>query len=164
GPRGGEALGRRAAPASTPSPLAARGRPLAPRPARRDQRHPQEGPTMKRPNRNLTALLASLLLSVAAVAGAQTIDFWYAVGGAQGTALQEMITEFNATNEYGITVNGTFSGSYGDTAQKVMASLAANTLPAGGLVPAGPLWTCREGNYLLEEHMAGPEGLAEDYF
>src|SRR5690606_34753820 len=93
-----------------------------------------------------------------------TIDFWYAVGGEQGTALQEMITEFNATNEHGITVNATFSGSYGDTAQKVMASLAANTLPDGGLIPAGPLWTCREGNYLLEEHMAGPEGLSADYF
>ncbi|HLU83149.1 MAG TPA: ABC transporter substrate-binding protein, partial [Trueperaceae bacterium] len=53
---------------------------------------------------------------------------------------------------------------YGDTAQKVMAAIAADSLPAGGLVPAGPLWTCREGNYLLEEHMSGPEGLAEDYF
>lgn len=120
---------------------------------------------MKRPTRHLASLLACLLLGVAGLASAQTtIDFWYAVGGAQGTTLQEMIKEFNATNEYGITVNATFSGSYGDTAQKVMASLAANTLPAGGLVPAGPLWTCREGNYLLEEYMAGPEGLAADYF
>ncbi len=120
---------------------------------------------MRRPIRYLASLLACLALGLASLAGAQTtIDFWYAVGGDQGTALQKMIDEFNTSNEYGITVNGTFSGSYGDTAQKVMASLAANTLPAGGLVPAGPLWTCREGNYLLEEYMSGPEGLAEDYF
>ncbi len=113
----------------------------------------------------LTTLLATALLSVVALATAQTtIEFWYAVGGSQGTAIQEMIDEFNATNEYGITVNGTYSGAYGDTAQKIVASLAANSLPQGGLVPAGPLWTCREGNYLLEEHMAGPEGLSEDYF
>lgn len=121
---------------------------------------------MKPPaRRTLLALVMSAVLLPFSNAFAQTtIDFWYSVGGAQGEALQAMIQEFNSTNEYGITVNGTFSGSYGDTAQKVMAALAANSLPSGGLVPAGPLWTCREGNYLLEEFMAGPEGLAEDHF
>ncbi len=119
---------------------------------------------MTNPRRRLTTLLATALLSVIALATAQTIEFWYAVGGSQGTAIQEMIDEFNATNEWGITVNGTYSGNYGDTAQKILASLAANSLPQGGLVPAGPLWTCREGNFVLEEHMAGPEGLSEDYF
>lgn len=112
----------------------------------------------------LALMLTAALLPFSNAFAQDSIDFWYAVGGAQGEALQAMIQDFNATNEYGITVNGTFSGSYGDTAQKVMAALAANSLPSGGLVPAGPLWTCREGNYLLEEYMAGPEGLSEDHF
>lgn len=110
------------------------------------------------------AFIAALMLFSQTNAQSTTIDFWYAVGGAQGTAVQEMIQEFNETNEYGIRVNGSFSGSYGDTAQQIMAGLAANNLPQGGLVPAGPLWTCREGNYLLEEFMGGSEGLAEDHF
>ncbi len=116
--------------------------------------------------RNTLAALAVTGLALLGSASAQdtTIDFWYAVGGTQGTAMQEMIQEFNSTNEYGIRVNGSFSGSYGDTAQQIMANLAANSLPAGGLVPAGPLWTCREGNFLLEEFMNGPEGLAEEHF
>src|SRR5690606_11449707 len=105
------------------------------------------------------------LVAAAPLAFAQTeINFWYAVGGAQGTALQDMITEFNATNEYGITVTGTYSGNYGETAQKVMASLESGGLPDAGLIPAGPLWTCREGNYLLEEYLAGPDGLDDSAF
>lgn len=105
------------------------------------------------------------LVATAPLAFAQTeINFWYAVGGAQGTALQEMITEFNATNEYGITVTGTYSGNYGETAQKVMASLESGGLPDAGLIPAGPLWTCREENYLIEEYLAGPEGLEDSAF
>lgn len=105
------------------------------------------------------------LVATAPLAFAQTeINFWYAVGGAQGTALQEMITEFNATNEYGVTVTGTYSGNYGETAQKVMASLESGGLPDAGLIPAGPLWTCREENYLIEEYLAGPEGLEDSAF
>jgi sn-glycerol 3-phosphate transport system substrate-binding protein len=115
--------------------------------------------------RKIRNALAAVALSLTAAASAQTtIDFWYSVGGDQGTAIQEMIAEFNATNEWGIQVNATFSGNYGDTAQKVMASIEAGSLPNGGLIPAGPLWTCRVGNYLLEDYMAGEEGLSEDYF
>lgn len=91
-----------------------------------------------------------------------TISFWYALGGSQGALLQAMINEFNATNPYKISVDATYSGSYGETAQKVVASLESGGLPNGGLIAAGPLWTCREGNYLIEEYMQGPEGLIMD--
>jgi sn-glycerol 3-phosphate transport system substrate-binding protein len=91
-----------------------------------------------------------------------TIDFWYALGGTQGQLLQALIDEFNATNQYQITVNATFSGDYGETAQKVVAGLESGELPAGGLIAAGPLWTCREGNYLIEDYISGPEGLVMD--
>ncbi|MFU8889226.1 MAG: ABC transporter substrate-binding protein [Trueperaceae bacterium] len=112
----------------------------------------------------LAAAVLALVASPIALAQGVTIDFWYSVGGAQGGALEAMIAEFNAGNEYGITVNATYSGNYGETAQKVTASLLSGGLPDGGLIPAGPLWTCREGNFLLQEYLAGPEGLPEDAF
>jgi sn-glycerol 3-phosphate transport system substrate-binding protein len=112
----------------------------------------------------LAAAVLTLLATPLALAQGTTIDFWYSVGGSQGSALETMIAEFNATNEYGITVNATYSGNYGETAQKVTASLLSGGLPAGGLIPAGPLWTCREGNFLIQEYLAGPEGLPEDAF
>ncbi|MBW7881290.1 MAG: ABC transporter substrate-binding protein [Caldilineaceae bacterium] len=94
-----------------------------------------------------------------------TISFWYAIGGTQGEALQALIDEFNASNPYGITVEATYSGNYGETATKVIASLESGDLPDGGLVPAGPLWTCREGNYLIAEYINGPEGInMDDYW
>lgn len=93
-----------------------------------------------------------------------TITFWYALGGSRGEFLQAMIDEFNATNPHGTTVEATFSGDYGETAQKVIGSLEAGGLPHGGLIPAGPLWTCREGNYLIEDYINGPEGLDVDDF
>ncbi|MFW6116759.1 MAG: ABC transporter substrate-binding protein [bacterium] len=93
-----------------------------------------------------------------------TITFWYSVGGENGELLVSMIDEFNETNAYGITVDHTYSGGYGETAQKVIASLASDTLPDGGLVPAAPLWTGREGNYKIAEFMEGPNGLDADDF
>jgi len=93
------------------------------------------------------------------------ISFWYAIGGSKGEVLQAMIEEFNATNPYAITVNATYSGGYGDTATKVIAALESGGLPNGGLVPAAPLWTCREGNYLIEDYINGPEGInMDDYW
>jgi sn-glycerol 3-phosphate transport system substrate-binding protein len=94
-----------------------------------------------------------------------TITFWYALGGSRGQLLQAMINEFNATNPYNITVEATYSGNYGETAQKTIAALESGDLPNGGLIPAGPLWTCREGNFLIEEYINGPEGInMDDYW
>lgn len=94
-----------------------------------------------------------------------TISFWYAIGGSRGELLQAMINEFNATNPYQITVDATYSGNYGETAQKTLAGLESGDLPNGGVIPAGPLWTCREGNFLIEEYINGPEGLnVDDYW
>lgn len=94
-----------------------------------------------------------------------TITFWYALGGSRGEVLQAMIDEYNATNPDGVTVDATFTGGYGDTATKVIAALESGDLPNGGLAPAGPLWTCREGNYLIEDYINGPEGInMDDYW
>ncbi len=102
---------------------------------------------------------------VPAAAEPVTISFWYAISGSQGEAMQALIDQFNATNTDGITVEATYSGGYGDTATKVIAALEGGGLPNGGLVPAAPLWTCREGNYLIEDYINGPDGLnMDDYW
>lgn len=111
-------------------------------------------------------LMTTGMLGVAAQSSEPvTISFWYAISGTQGEMLQALIDEFNATNEYGITVEGTFSGDYGETATKLIAGIESGVLPNGGLVAAAPLWTCREGNYLIEEYIQGDEGInLEDYW
>lgn len=92
-----------------------------------------------------------------------TITFWYALGGSSGEAFMALVEDF--MKEYPrITVEATYSGNYGETAQKTMAALASDTLPNGGLIPAGPLWTGREGNFLVDEYAKGPDGLDMDDF
>ncbi len=93
-----------------------------------------------------------------------TITFWYALGGTAGETLAAMVDEFNKTNPYNITVEATYSGGYGETAQKVMAAIASNTLPNGGVIAAAPLWTGREGNYKIMDYIKGPDGLDTDDF
>ena len=119
----------------------------------------------------LVVLSALLLVSIGVMQVAAqesepvTISFWYALGGSQGETLQALIDEFNATNTDGVTVEATFSGDYGETAQKLIAGIEAGELPNGGLVAAPPLWTCREGNFLIEDFINGPEGInMEDYW
>jgi sn-glycerol 3-phosphate transport system substrate-binding protein len=122
---------------------------------------------MHKPVRSLALLLAVALLAFGLLtAGAQqtTITFWYALGGTQGQLVAQLVERFNQTNPYGIRVQATYSGSYGETAQKIVGSLQAGGLPNGGLIAAAPLWTCREGNYLIEQFARGPEGLDIDDF
>ena len=93
-----------------------------------------------------------------------TITFWYALGGKSGETFAAMVEEFNRTNPYDITVEATYSGSYGETAQKVIAAIASDTLPNGGVIAAAPLWTGREGNYKILDYIKGPDGLDMDDF
>lgn len=111
------------------------------------------------------SLVLTLLLAGVSTAFAEkvTISFWYAIGGNAGRVFQEMVEEFNATNDH-VFVEAVYTGNYGETAQKVTASLAANTLPNGGLIPATPLFTGRVGNYLIDEYLQGPKGLDLDDF
>ncbi len=112
----------------------------------------------------LSLVLVLLLSGVSTVLANQTtISFWYAIGGNSGRIFQEMVEEFNANNEH-IFVDAVYTGNYGETAQKVTAAIAANTLPHGGLIPAAPLFTGRVGNYLIDEYLQGPQGLDMDDF
>lgn len=111
---------------------------------------------------SLALMLVCGSVSIAA-ASKVNVTFWYAIGGNAGRVFQEMIDEFNATNDR-VHVEAVYTGNYGETAQKVTASLGANELPDGGLIPAAPLFTGRVGNYLIDEYLRGPQGLDMDDF
>lgn len=66
-----------------------------------------------------------------------TIEFWHTLSGDAATALDEMIKDFNSTNEYGITVNGTYQGGYYDVLSKVTASYGTDTAPSICVLGAG---------------------------
>jgi len=91
------------------------------------------------------------------------ISFWYPLGGNSGRVFENLVNEFNNTHEE-IYVEAIFTGGYGETVQKVMANLAGGDLPEGGLLPAAPLWTGRNDNYLVEKYLNSPEGLDKDDF
>ncbi len=64
----------------------------------------------------------------------QTVTFWHQHTQERETALQEIVAEFNETNEWGITVQAEYQGSYGDIFNKMLGVL--NTPDAPDLVVA----------------------------
>lgn len=59
----------------------------------------------------------------------QEIVFWHVHDGPNGEALNEIVEEFNTTNEYGITVVAENQGSYGDLFQKMLPLLGSQDAP-----------------------------------
>ena len=59
----------------------------------------------------------------------QEIDFWHVHSGANEELLNEIVQEFNETNEYGITVTALNQGSYGDLFQKMLPVLGTEDMP-----------------------------------
>lgn len=59
-----------------------------------------------------------------------TIRIWHSSGaGANGEYMDAAIKAFNESNEYGITVEGTYVGPYKDTLSRVSTSIAAKENP-----------------------------------
>ena len=58
-----------------------------------------------------------------------TIDFWHVYSDAPGEALQGLVDQFNAENEYGITVAAFNQGNYGDVEDKFNAGIQSGDLP-----------------------------------
>lgn len=58
-----------------------------------------------------------------------TISFWHGLGGAAGTALQQEVDRFNASNPDRITARAVFQGSYVDTLAKYTAAVRDNSTP-----------------------------------
>lgn len=59
-----------------------------------------------------------------------TIEMWHYMNGKQAETLQEIVDEFNSTNDKGITVNAVGQGNVGDLNKKVITAAQSNTLPA----------------------------------
>jgi multiple sugar transport system substrate-binding protein len=55
----------------------------------------------------------------------QTVEFWHQHTGARAEALDAIVADFNATNEWGITVEATNQGSYDDIYQKMTSVIAS---------------------------------------
>ncbi len=64
----------------------------------------------------------------------QVVTFWHQHSRERETALNEIVEEFNNTNEYGITVVAEYQGGYGDIFNKMLTFM--NTSDAPNLVVA----------------------------
>ncbi|MEM7735825.1 MAG: ABC transporter substrate-binding protein [Deinococcota bacterium] len=90
--------------------------------------------------RRLIKLLAVMLLALAPLSAfaqdyegvdpnGQEITFWHNHTGVREDLLNELVDEFNASNEYGITVNASNQGGYGDIFQKMLPLLNTDAAP-----------------------------------
>lgn len=82
----------------------------------------------------LTLVIISAMLSVSAQDAVnwdevdptgQTVTFWHQHTGARAEQLDTIVADFNANNEWGITVEATNQGGYNDIYQRMTTSLAA---------------------------------------
>jgi multiple sugar transport system substrate-binding protein len=93
------------------------------------------------------------------------ITYWYQHSRDREEALQELIAEFNQTNEWGIQVNGEYAGGYGDIYNKMITGLAGDSVP--DLVVAyqnqAAGYQVADGLVDLRPYVAHPEyGIGED--
>lgn len=98
--------------------------------------------------------------------GGETIEivYWYAVSGSKGEVFKELVDRFNESQDR-IAVEGIFSGKYAETAEKVTAALASNTLPNGGVIPAGPIFTGQYDNYKILDYIENdPDFDMDDFY
>lgn len=67
-----------------------------------------------------------------------TLDFWYALGGDSGEAIEELVRQFNSEHP-GITVAGVYQGDYTTAMAKVYSAIAGGTSPNVAQLGAAPL-------------------------
>ncbi|MCK4900543.1 MAG: extracellular solute-binding protein, partial [Anaerolineales bacterium] len=84
----------------------------------------------------------------------QTVVYWHQHSRSREEALNAMVEEFNATNEWGITVEAEFQGGYGDIFNKMLAVI--NTTDAPNLVVA---YQNQSATYQLGEGMQDMTGM-----
>lgn len=59
----------------------------------------------------------------------QTITVWYQHSGSREEVYQAMIDDFNATNEWGITVQGEYAGTYNEIYDRIVAGIPSGEVP-----------------------------------
>lgn len=95
--------------------------------------------------------------------GVVTLEFWHAMGGPLGDALDELITEFNEAHP-DIEIQSISMGRYQALSQKIMAAVAAGQPPV--LAQAYEAWTEvlieNESAEPLDGYIAGDNGLSAE--
>lgn len=95
--------------------------------------------------------------------GVVTLEFWHAMGGPLGDALDELIAEFNETHP-DIEIRSISMGRYQALSQKIMAAVAAGQPPV--LAQAYEAWTevlIENGSAEpLDGYIAGENGLSDE--
>ncbi|NMC80282.1 MAG: ABC transporter substrate-binding protein [Chloroflexi bacterium] len=102
--------------------------------------------------------------SEAAASGAQidssghiTLEFWFALGGDSGKAVEDLVTQFNQSQS-DITVNATYQGGYAAMIAKVWSAVSGGGLPAVAQVGAAPLLGSTGSIVAIEDLLAGENG------
>lgn len=80
----------------------------------------------------------------------QTVTFWHQHSGAREEALQEIVTNFNANNAYGITVVAENQGGYGDIFRQMLLLLGTPDVPDLVVAYQNQAATYQLGNGLID--------------
>ena len=73
-----------------------------------------------------TAEVPEIEMADASEVDKTTISFWHSMGGVNGQAIDTLVQKFNDENEYGITVEAEYQGSYDDALNKLKSAQIEN--------------------------------------
>ena len=73
-----------------------------------------------------TAEVPEIEMADASEVDKTTISFWHSMGGVNGQAIDTLVQKFNDENEYGITVEADYQGSYDDALNKLKSAQIGN--------------------------------------
>ena len=84
-----------------------------------------------------------------------SLQVWYAVSGVTGEMFEAMVKEWNDAHP-NVTIELSYSGNAGETAEKVSANQLAGTAPDVALMYAGPLYTGGQEDWTIETLIEDP--------
>ncbi len=88
-----------------------------------------------------------------------TLEFWYALGGSSGEAVEALVEQFNAAHP-SIQVNATYQGTYGQVMGKVWnAIFAEQTMPHVVHLGGAPLLGATDSIIPITDFTDGPNGI-----
>ena len=73
-----------------------------------------------------TAEVPEIEMADASEVDKTTISFWHSMGAVNGQAIDTLVQKFNDENEYGITVEAEYQGSYDDALNKLKSAQIGN--------------------------------------
>lgn len=89
------------------------------------------------------------------------IEFWYSLGGENGEIIEEMVQQFNASQEK-VVVTPRFQGDYYENHTKVLSAVAAGNQPAVTMVEIASIGAFADQG-VLEDLGPYAEGMEEKY-